>query len=412
MKNIDMKELTNQVSKVLCHSQDLVEARVENLMKDWAKNKSHIIDAFGGLTYEVPEKITFSLSNSAKEKDFKNLITLCNFRNSDVDEARDFLLLQGIEAVFSNKVLVKYKDVPIGMKLSKALRRLNLSENDLTWLQSRISELVQKNSITGTLVASVHPLDFLSSSENAFNWTSCHGLTHSYGGGNLSYMADDTTFIVYLKAEEDMDIPNFPFKWNSKKWRVLSYINKDLDLVLYGKEYPFSSEGSEHIVAEKIFKKVFKCHDDSLLIPVSRVVECLIMPGFGALNFNDCLSFNNEWVKAYTTEETLQKLISDPKKTLHVGAKVNCICCGEAMITVKGAFFCDDCGDFCTCDCCGDNIEAGEEFILDGNTYCEYCYDEESVHCCDCGSVFSIYSSSINYSEKIDDYICNFCANN
>ena len=82
--------------------------------------------------------------------------------------------------------------------------------------------ILQEDKIEGTLCFSVHPLDFLSSSENTYNWRSCHSLDGEFCAGNLSYMADSATMICYLKSDKEEILPRFPedIPWNNKKWRV------------------------------------------------------------------------------------------------------------------------------------------------------------------------------------------------
>ena len=47
--------------------------------------------------------------------------------------------------------------------------------------------ILQDVKVSGDLVLSVHPLDYLSISDNNHNWYSCHSLDGEYGAGNLGY---------------------------------------------------------------------------------------------------------------------------------------------------------------------------------------------------------------------------------
>ena len=101
---------------------------------------------------------------------------------------------------------------------------------------------------------SVHPLDFLSLSENGHNWRTCHSLDGDYRAGNISYLLDDVTFIAYLKAQDNYYLPNFPtsIPWNSKKWRVLLHLSKDKNLLMAGKQYPLQLERGMQAVLNRI----------------------------------------------------------------------------------------------------------------------------------------------------------------
>ena len=103
--------------------------------------------------------------------------------------------------------------------------------------------MIQENSITGTLCFSVHPLDYLSISENTYNWASCHSLDGDYRAGNLSYMLDSSTIVCYLRGANNVKLPLFPddVPWNSKKWRVLLFFSDKQDIIFAGRQYPFTS---------------------------------------------------------------------------------------------------------------------------------------------------------------------------
>ena len=150
-----------------------------------------------------------------------------------------------LESFFDNVVSNSdRKEVPKGMKLVKAFKFFEKDKSTLTEIQNMASQYIQENCMTGTLCFSVHPLDFLSSSENTYNWRSCHALDGEYRAGNLSYMVDSTTFMVYLKGADGVVIPGFPtnVKWNSKKWRMLIHAANDDELIFAGRQYPFASK--------------------------------------------------------------------------------------------------------------------------------------------------------------------------
>lgn len=119
-------------------------------------------------------------------------------------------------------------------------------------IQNIASRIIQENKIEGHLCFSVHPLDFLSLSENQCNWRSCHALDGEYRGGDLSYMIDHSTFICYLKSSADCTPPNFPIKWNNKKWRMLLFLSEDHNMLMAGRPYPFSSDELTQIALDKL----------------------------------------------------------------------------------------------------------------------------------------------------------------
>jgi hypothetical protein len=118
--------------------------------------------------------------------------------------------------------------VPKGMKLSKAFKYFVEDEGQLRIIQDVFSEMIQKNKVCGKLCISIHPLDYLSTSETTHNWRSCHALDGEYRAGGLAYMCDKTTVVCYIKSDEDAVLPRFPhhIKWNDKKWRMLLHMEE------------------------------------------------------------------------------------------------------------------------------------------------------------------------------------------
>lgn len=90
---------------------------------------------------------------------------------------------------FDNRVLLPYPsfNIPLGSKLSKSFKRFINSQEIVRWAQDTASRYMQENKIEGYLYLSIHPLDFLTISENNENWWSCQSLDGDYRSGNLSY---------------------------------------------------------------------------------------------------------------------------------------------------------------------------------------------------------------------------------
>lgn len=128
------------------------------------------------------------------------------------------------------------------MKIIRAFKYFCEDKEILNEIQSIASMMIQNDKVSGILCMSVHPLDFLSVSENAHNWRSCHALDGEYRAGNLNYMADNSTVICYLKSTHKAQLPNFPedVKWNSKKWRMLLFFDNYYDTMMAGRQYPFT----------------------------------------------------------------------------------------------------------------------------------------------------------------------------
>lgn len=166
------------------------------------------------------------------------------------EEMYDFFK-SNYDGILENKLPKEYEGFCAGTRLSKVLmKKFDVGAEDV---RQRLSMLIQSNKIAGKLCLSVHPLDFLSASENNHNWRSCHAMDGEYRVGNVSYMMDDCTFIAYLKSDApDTRLPHFPYDvpWNDKKWRCYFYVDRENEIIYAAKQYPFFSQRALEIIAD------------------------------------------------------------------------------------------------------------------------------------------------------------------
>lgn len=135
--------------------------------------------------------------------------------------------------------------IPEGTKIMKAIRKMlvfacypnmDLFES----FRNEISNLTTSKHIKTNLVFSIHPIDFLTMSDNSLGWHSCmswmqHG---GFSTGPIEMMNSNMVIIAYLESSK-------PFQFNmhnipNKSWRTLLYVHKDI--LLAGKSYPYLNE--------------------------------------------------------------------------------------------------------------------------------------------------------------------------
>lgn len=236
-----------------------------------------------------------------------------------------------------------------GIRISKVFKIVfdKLTPSLLDRIQTIYSTYLQKNKIEGYLVLSVHPLDFLSASENRYNWRSCHSLDGEYGLGNIQYMKDDITFMGYLLTVDDYDfiLPNFPddILWNSKIWRTYFFL-KD-DVLMRGNSYPYTSE--------EIVDKFTSAIVDTGLLPKDENAEWYTLdinnedydyPYYGVrtkfinygldqqLYFNDLVDHSKYVPRAYFNKEKYPSEVNFPRFKL--GKDLLCFRCGDRSIEI------------------------------------------------------------------------------
>jgi len=433
----DLKEIKNQVKEVIEYSQELSGINTDDLINQWYDAKSRFIKIFDdNLIYRTKEPVTIELSSdekNAKLQEFFNEISSSYNYPGLIDFIEYFQ-----NDFFENKMSSAYHrhgyDIPAGMKLTKAYKEFVPNEKDLDAIQTIASRLIQENKITGYLCLSVHPLDYLSMSENTNKWRSCHALNGEYRAGNLSYMLDSSTIVCYLCGDEKTKLPRFPksVPWNSKKWRMLLFVSDDNDGLFAGRHYPFFSSALMNMVQDmwshhNRWAYWSHWHDDQIktydykewnfdsknlcgtYIPFNgRIYEIEdLITDRSELHFND-LKKSSFYTPYYCWKDSL----ISTKTHFRIGSKVKCLKCGSRYLKDSNSMICDNCLEIKGYERCSDceEIYPGEEMIwIDSeNRYvCPSCFENYYCTCAYCGEI--IRTSRAYWDENRDAYYCQSC---
>lgn len=459
--NID--EIKQQFRSVIESSQRIYNPNLDKLFEDWEKNKKYYIDCFDGeLIYQYPIKIKATLSNDNKEYQVLSFAERIG-RTYENIQLEDFIV-KNKEGFFNNEVIYNFSsskgNIQKGTKLIKAFKYFEEDENTLRRIQDDASQLIQSDKLEGYLCVSVHPLDYLSSSENAHNWRSCHALDGEHRSGNLSYMADPSTVVCYLKAEDEKPFGHFNFPWNSKKWRMLLHFSDDKQLVFAGRQYPSSSEDLLKKVHELFLSEIFYegyssyfcCNWTNWFDGVFNTVK--------SNSSDDIRYLDNSYIplegELYKMRDVVNDYINDKGYYLHfcdvihssyykplfstccnkpdfnifgnkapskvnIGHDVKCLNCGEEPIYNGETMMCLDCelkygetenDDIFVCECC-----QSRHYIVDSHmvvdTYgdvvyiCPDCFETEVFYCERCGQYY--YNEEKKYDREHDCYLCSEC---
>ena len=455
----DIKE---QFKSVISYSQDIPDPDVDYLFEMWENNKRRFIKRFGGLIYEHPTPIEFTLDESQKKEKVMGFAAAVSdiYNNQELATFID----ENLDTFFDNKVSKNLgKDIPEGMKLLKAFKYFEKNTTVLRKIQDAASCIIQEKKIKGTLCFSVHPLDYLSSSENTYNWRSCHSLDGEFRTGNLSYMVDNATFLVYLKGADDQYLPAFgPVKWNSKKWRMLIHSQWEDDIIFAGRQYPFATVNGIDIVldvyntlisAEKnqsgiinyfnytpVYGPWSNFYIDSLIdpntdetIPLVKKyllyggelvdIESAVVDGVNSLNYNDILQSNCYIYPYYAIFNPTGWHFADylKKNPVVIGGQVKCLHCGNDIVRNSETMRCEECelefgtevnDTYTYCDCCEARIYVDDGYCVEGNgeLICEHCFNNHAFVCENCGGVF-YKENQIYHVDKYDEghYYCKDC---
>jgi len=438
-----MKQIKEDFIKVIQFSQNIPNPNVDDLLNRWHEAKLEWINLFGGLIYEYPEKVKFELDDKVKQRRIDAFVeTICyNFNNGSLAQ----FVSDNCQSFFDNTVSTNSYElygIKPGMKLIKAFKFFEDNKEILHELQSEASRIIQENKIEGTLCFSVHPLDYLSLSCNAHNWRSCHALDGEYRAGNLSYMVDKSTVICYIKSDDNMTINLFPesVPWNSKKWRVLLYMDEPQRQIFAGRQYPFSSQEAMNMVLNTFIEIVRGKEAKSdcwspwteafntlppqtekpsyfladYYVPVHwahlKPIRDLIVRDKYTLEFNDLLQ-SSSYIPLYSSRACYSKT---PIIPIAIGGEVCCLECGQDIITNHETMRCDCCerayGEDYTvcCSYCGGR-HSRDSMVEDvnGDLVCPDCLELFYFQCEKCGEY--CVKTDIHFDRENNLRICSCC---
>ena len=445
---MELNEIVEQVKQVIQYSQnyrsDIELKGVEPMINDWYEAKQYFINAFGGPIYEVPGVCTFELDEQTQTKNFERFVHAQSYKYGYVimHDWCQFMEYNGAQNFYSNVVGTEYeyngKKIVKGMRLLRAFSYFINDETTLDNLQTEASVLIQENKVKGHLCFSVHPLDYLSSSETTLNWRSCHSLDGEYRSGNLSYMMDKSTIVCYLKTGKDVILPHFPdtVPWNNKKWRMLLFLADEHNAFYAGRQYPFTISNILNRLSDYLFPLLkFNAdnwspwrneyitsveYNDGTVVPLDAEYVCiknhlykrieLIHNGDNSLQYNDLLNssiYKNPW---YRWRDTTLRSIH-----FTIGHQCNCPQCGLYPVKDSETMLCKNClledPNMRICDCCGEwhNQEDLVYVESDDCNVCGICLEEEYERCTCCNEIFRKDNMII---DEDCNYYCEDCWNN
>lgn len=460
---INLQKLKNDIIDIVRYSQDIEEPKVDKIIEDWRIAKTPLMNRFfGGSTCAVSDKkVTFELNEEAKSQRYEsfveyvaNLLEDCGGWENRLLRYLQFVSTQDFYAncLLNDFVMPDGKKIKRGTKVVKSFKYFITDEKLLHDIQNKASEIIQENKVEGYLVFSVHPLDFLSSSENTFNWRSCHALDGDYRTGNLSYMCDGSTIVCYLMTGHDVKLPHFPenVPWNNKKWRMLLHFNTDFDVIFAGRQYPFTSPGALERVREAMIDYLFPpavtcwgdkprwshwhndylkdfeykeyseddhahIEDETYAVINGGIwnIHKIVKDAKNSKHFND-ITRSSCYTKPYYM--FAKGYSAHRKLVFNIGAEIMCLHCGEHAIDGFDSMMCPECeclygnsdsDEYRTCDCCGTRFYDAYGHWVGDEYVCHNCYQTECFVCEHCGETF--YNSEKHWDEQSKQFICSEC---
>lgn len=271
------------------------------------------------------------------------------------------------------------------------------------------SQVLNQKRVKGNLCLSIHPLDYITMSDNDCGWTSCMSWMEEPGDyrlGTIEMMNSPMVIVAYVEASDNMWVCNR--EWNNKRWRQL-YIVSD-SVILGNRQYPYHSDEIQGIAIRWIRDLMNK------------------IPGYGPFPEESCEIANGSWntiggdkrvhfqfstgymyndVYDYRLAIVADQLLDDHEHyTYYFSGPAVCTNCGDVIDydTVEASRVqCRACDGSWKCDYCGDyHSEYDEGNWVDDHLLCEYCYEHETESCECCNDVHLIDAMNHVYIQFVD----------
>ena len=204
-------------------------------MYEWIREKNYESQPayFGVCHYGAAWNILFSTDHQLE--------------NRMSDHYKDYIARRGVFKIVlpDNKNLVidaNTRPIRALGKIAKAFGHEKEFEN----YRIAMSQISNCDNLKGTLCLSIHPLDYMTMSDNDNNWHSCMSWKHcgEYRGGTVEMMNSPMVVVAYLKSNNS----TMENGWNNKKWRTLAIVNKHMITTI--KNYPYyHAEMTKDVVA-------------------------------------------------------------------------------------------------------------------------------------------------------------------
>ena len=311
------------------------------------------------------------------------------------------------------------------------------------------SRVLNDKKVSGTLCLSIHPMDYMTMSDNESGWESCMNWQNNgcYRQGTVEMMNSPMVVVGYLKAKNDMCVDG-QHQWNNKRWRCLFLVTADFitsimaypypheeltvacidwlrDLAMenlgwrYDDEKPLTYK-SQHIdvvrsdgkitvitkgdwydhvgltlggedVTEDEICNYIKRNPDTCDAKIARFCfETYLM--YNDFGRTDHYAYLN--TAGILTDYDAIKCYGGPNKYgpiqnyVYYSGTSECMNCGESGVDFddESLLCCTNCDSSVTCDSCGERIPQGEAYDVDDVFYCETCYYENVSECEVCGT--------------------------
>lgn len=251
------------------------------------------------------------------------------------------------------------------------------------------SQILNQKKIKGKMCLSIHPLDFLTMSDNNCGWTSCMSWMEEYGDyrlGTIEMMNSDCVVMAYIEASDPMDVCGMP--WNNKRWRQLYIVTPEL--ILGNKQYPYANDDLQGAAIKWIRELASSTMGYG---PYPEETSVIINGSNNWIDGDKKVRFHlhSDYMYNDIYDDRMAYVAStyfkdgDTYRYNFSGPAVCCQCGGVIEYGEAEAHrvLCNTCCGRWRCERCGDWYEEGYDpaYYVGDYVYCDWCYHNELSRC-------------------------------
>lgn len=304
----------------------------------------------------------------------------------------DTKIVPAKDTVFGKPVKIQKGCRPI-KTLHKLCRAFGLNEAEFEDFRLKHSQVLNTRKLQGELCLSIHPMDFMTMSDNDCGWDSCMSWRAAYYGdggeyrlGTIEMMNSPCVIIAYLKSHTDMKLEGRYLNsketyWNNKRWRQLVIVNEDV--ILGNRQYCYEDASLSGTVLEWV-RELATAHYG---VQYEDTAQNLAEGSFEITGKHLAFTTNYMYNDIYGTRLGYLRKDLDYNINLNFSGVANCMACGDMIAPNEAAatdtVVCANCGGYTCCTKCGTWIVDDDEYTyyVDGDYYCQDCFHDVASFC-------------------------------
>ena len=262
--------------------------------------------------------------------------------------------------------------------------------SDFEYFRRKHSLALNQKTLHGDLCLSIHPMDYMTMSDNDEGWSSCMSWMEDgeYKQGTVEMMNSPCVVVGYLSSERELSWgAERNDKWNSKKWRCLFIV--DPKFIISIRQYPYDND---NLVCEAI-KELAKLSGWGDVEPAQYEIGTNATINEQEVN----LEFYTAAMYCDFGRGALHYLVVNPSNDCDLydnygySGVSQCMWCGNTCYPDIGEeqgcdmLACSICHPNAYCYDCDERYSSDELYTTDdGVALCEYCYNN-----CTCTEILS-----------------------